>query len=144
MNVDATQTGIVFQYHQVQMIVGISCLVVVFQDVLNQGRYRFQIFQTETSLIRIDYHKLITCLELQPSTQKLFNVELISLIKVCCVLIIGVLRQIVLVRKKRSDTTQLQNTLASIQNRKLIYARKVFATMSSDELKKAIKEILLR
>ena len=82
MNVDATQTGIVFQYHQVQMIVGISCLVVVFQDVLNQGRYRFQIFQTETSLIRIDYHKLITCLELQPSTQKLFNVELISLIKV--------------------------------------------------------------
>lgn len=82
MNVDATQTGIVFQYHQVQMIVGISCLVVVFQDVLNQGRYRFQIFQTETSLIRIDYHKLITCLELQPSTQKLLNVELISLIKV--------------------------------------------------------------
>ena len=82
MNVDATQTGIVFQYHQVQMIVGISCLVVVFQDVLNQGRYRFQIFQIETSLIRIDYHKLITCLELQPSTQKLLNVELISLIKV--------------------------------------------------------------
>ena len=28
----------------------------------------------------IDYHKLITCLELQPSTQKLLNVELISLI----------------------------------------------------------------
>ena len=43
MNVDATQTGIVFQYHQVQMIVGISCLVVVFQDVLNQGRYRFHL-----------------------------------------------------------------------------------------------------
>ena len=34
MNVDATQTGIVFQYHQVQMIVGISCLVVVFQEML--------------------------------------------------------------------------------------------------------------
>jgi len=48
-----------------------------------------------------------------------------------------VLRQIVLVRKKRSDTTQLQNTLAAIQNRKLIYARKVFATMSSGEFKKA-------
>jgi hypothetical protein len=47
-----------------------------------------------------------------------------------------VLRQIVLVRKKRSDTTQLQNTLASIQNRKLIYARKVFATMSSGKFKK--------
>ncbi len=82
MNVDATQTGIVFQYHQVQMVVGISCLVVVFQDVLNQGGYRFQIFQTETSLIRINHYKLITCLELQPSTQKLLNVELISLIKV--------------------------------------------------------------
>ena len=82
MNVNATQTGIVFQYHQVQMIVGISCFLVVFQDVLNQGRYRFQIFQTETSLIRIDYHKFITCLELQPSTQKLLNVELIFLIKV--------------------------------------------------------------
>ena len=26
------------RYHQVQMIVGISCLVVVFQDVLNQGK----------------------------------------------------------------------------------------------------------
>ena len=50
--------------------------------------------------------------------------------------IIGVLCQIVLVRKKWSDTTQLQNTLAAIQNRKLIYARKVFATMSSDEFKK--------
>jgi hypothetical protein len=47
-----------------------------------------------------------------------------------------VLRQIVLVRKKRSDTTQLQNTLAAIQNRKLIYARKVFATMSSGKFKK--------
>jgi hypothetical protein len=47
-----------------------------------------------------------------------------------------VLRQIVLVRKKRSDTTQLQNTLAAIQNRKLIYARKVFATKSSGEFPK--------
>jgi len=47
-----------------------------------------------------------------------------------------VLRQIVLVRKKRSDTTQLQNTLAAIQNRKLIYARKVFAIMSSGKFKK--------
>jgi len=39
-------------------------------------------------------------------------------------------------RSPRSDTTQLQNTLAAIQNRKLIYARKVFATLSSDEFKK--------
>ena len=46
------------------------------------------------------------------------------------------LREIIFIRQKWSDTTQLQNTLAAIQNRKLIYARKVFATMSSDELKK--------
>ncbi len=72
MNVDANQTGIVFQYHQVQIIVGyfLPCGRVP-KNVRNEGRYRFQIFQTETSLIRIDYHKLITCLELQPSTQKL-------------------------------------------------------------------------
>ena len=41
MNVDATQTGIVFQYHQVQMIVGISCLVVVFQEDVYKRQFTY-------------------------------------------------------------------------------------------------------
>ena len=81
MNVDAADRDSV-QYHQVQNGCQYFLPCGRVPRCFNQGRYRFQIFQTETSLIRIDYHKLITCLELQPSTQKLFNVELISLIKV--------------------------------------------------------------
>ena len=56
-NVDTTQTGIVFQYLQVQMIISISCLVVLFQNVLDQGRYSFQIFQMQTSFI--NRHRLL-------------------------------------------------------------------------------------
>ena len=37
MNVDTMLTGIVFQYLQVQMIISISCLFVLFQNVLDQA-----------------------------------------------------------------------------------------------------------
>ena len=43
------------------------------------------------------------------------------------------------------DSAQLQDTLAAIHDRKLVPAHKLFATMSSDELKKmaaTIKEFL--
>ena len=55
------------------------------------------------------------------------------------------LGQIVLVAQKWADTAQLQDALATIQNSKLIPAHQLFATMSSDELKKmaaTIKEFL--
>ena len=54
------------------------------------------------------------------------------------------LGQIVLVAQKWADTAQLQDALATIQNSKLIPAHQLFATMSSDELKKVatIKEFL--
>ncbi|MFQ7107289.1 MAG: hypothetical protein ACLRQ4_19120, partial [Neglectibacter timonensis] len=61
-----------------------------------------------------------------------------------CVFVIRVLGQIVFVGQEGPDTTQLQDALAAIQDSQLIPAHELFATMSSDELKKAIKEILLR
>uniref|UniRef100_UPI003FEFC39D hypothetical protein n=1 Tax=Candidatus Ventrimonas sp. TaxID=3048889 RepID=UPI003FEFC39D len=42
----------------------------------------------------------------------------------------------VLIRKERTHTAQLEDTLASIHNRKLILAHQLFATLSSDEFKK--------
>ena len=83
-------------------------------------------------------------LEFQPCGQECFNVKSVLIIRVGSVLEIGVLGNVVLVRKKRTHTAQLENTLAAIHNSKLILAHQLFATMSSDELKKAIKEILLR
>jgi len=49
-----------------------------------------------------------------------------------------------LVTEKWSYTPKLQDTFAAIHDRKFVPAHQFFATMSSDELKKAIKEILLR
>ena len=83
-------------------------------------------------------------LEFQPCGQECFNVKSVLVIRVGSVLEIGVLGDVVLIRKERTHTAQLEDTLAAIHNSKLILAHQLFATMSSDELKKAIKEILLR
>ena len=83
-------------------------------------------------------------LEFQPCGQECFNIKSVLVIRVGSVLEIGVLGDVVLIRKERTHTTQLEDTLASIHNSKLILAHQLFATMSSDELKKVatIKEFL--
>ena len=71
--------------------------------------------------------------------KELSNVECVFFVIVCCQLEIGMLRQIVLVGEKGSDTTQLKDTLSTIQDCQLILRHEFFATMSSDEFKKGKK-----
>ena len=78
------------------------------------------------------------------SVQELLDVECVLGIVVGRELIVGMLGQIVLVREERPHSSKLQDAFAAVQHRQLVPAHKLFATMSSDELKKAIKEILLR
>ena len=46
------------------------------------------------------------------------------------------LGDVVLVREERPHTAQLEDTLAAVHDGQFILAHKLFATMSSDELKK--------
>jgi len=78
------------------------------------------------------------------SIQELLDIEGVLGVIIGGVLVVRVLGQVVLVAQKWAHATKLQDALAAIQNCQLIPAHKFFATMSSDELKKAIKEILLR
>ena len=75
-------------------------------------------------------------LEFQPCGQECFNVKRVLVIRVGSVLEIGVLGNVVLIRKEWTHTAQLEDTLAAVHNGKLILAHQLFATMSSDELKK--------
>ena len=76
-------------------------------------------------------------LEFQPCRQECFNVKSVLFVCVGCVFEIGVLGDVILIRKERTHTAQLEDTLASIHNSKLILAHQLFATMSSGEFKKA-------
>ena len=76
--------------------------------------------------------------------QVAFYIESVLLIKVRQFFVPLMLRNVELVAQKWPDSAQLQDALAAIHDRKFVPAHKLFATMSSDELKKAIKEILLR
>ena len=75
-------------------------------------------------------------LEFQPCGQECFNVKSVLIVRVGSVLEIGVLGNVVLIRKERTHTTQLEDTLAAIHNSKLILAHQLFATMSSGKFKK--------
>ena len=65
-------------------------------------------------------------------------------IGICCVLVLGMLRQIVLLGVERTDALHLDDAAAGGHDGQLIHAHQFFATMSSDELKKVatIKEFL--
>ena len=73
-----------------------------------------------------------------------FNVKGVFLVGVGKVLVAGMLCYIKLVAEKRPHPSQLQDTLASVHHRDLVLGHQLFATMSSDELKKVatIKEFL--
>ena len=78
------------------------------------------------------------------SVQELLDIEGVLGVIIGGVLVVRVLGQVVFVRKERSDTTKLQDAFAAIQHRQFIPAHKLFATMSSGELKKVanIKEFI--
>lgn len=61
------------------------------------------------------------------------------------VFIAGVAGDVVFLTEKRPHAAHLQNTLASVHRCNFVLAHQLFATMSSDELKKqvTIKEIYL-
>ena len=61
---------------------------------------------------------------------------LIFLVIVRCITIERVLGEVIFTGQKRAHTTELEDALAAIQNGKLVHTHKLFATMSSDELKK--------
>ena len=81
-------------------------------------------------------------LEFQPCGQECFNVKSVLIVRVGSVLEIGMLGDVVLVRKERAHTTQLEDALVSVQRCKLILAHQLFATMSSDEFKNKQKNPL--
>ena len=65
-------------------------------------------------------------------------------IGICCVLVLGMLRQIVLLGVERTDALHLDDAAAGGHDGQLIHAHQFFATMSSGELKKVanIKEFI--
>ena len=74
-------------------------------------------------------------LEFQPCGQECFNVKSVLVIRVGSVLEIGVLGDVVLIRKERTHTAQLEDALVSVHRCKLILAHQLFATLSSGEFK---------
>lgn len=68
--------------------------------------------------------------------QKTLYVKGVFLVIIRCVAVEGMLGEIIFVGQKRADAAKLQDALAAIQHGKLIHAHQLFATMSSDELKK--------
>ena len=73
--------------------------------------------------ISIHHDELITGVDFFFSVQIFFNIEGVFGVVVGGQLVVGMLGQIVFVRKKWSDTTQLQNALAAVQHRKLVPAQ---------------------
>ena len=67
--------------------------------------------------ISIHHDELIIGVDFFFSVQIFFNIESVFGVIVRGQLVVGMLGQIVLVRKKRSDATQLQNALAAVQHR---------------------------
>ena len=67
--------------------------------------------------ISINHNKFIIGIDFFFSVQIFFNIEGVFGVVVGGQLVVGMLGQVVLVRKKWSDTTQLQNALAAVQHR---------------------------
>lgn len=65
-------------------------------------------------------------LEFQPCGQECFNVKSVLIIRVGSVLEIGVLGNVVLIRKERAHTAQLEDALVSVHRCKLILAHQLF------------------
>ena len=66
-------------------------------------------------------------LEFQPCGQESFNVKSVLVIRISSVLEIGVLGDVVLIRKEWPHTAQLEDTLAAIHDCKLILTHQLFS-----------------
>ena len=90
---------------------------------------------------RIDFIHLADCVRFQTEAvgQETLYVQFVSLVKIGCVLIVGVLGDVVFVGQKWANPSELKDTLAAVHDSQLILAHKLFATMSSDEFKKGQK-----
>ena len=67
--------------------------------------------------ISVHHDELITGVDFFSSVQIFFNIEDIFGVVIRGQLIVGVLGQVVFVRKEGAHTTQLQNALAAVQHR---------------------------
>ena len=72
----------------------------------------------------------------QPCGEVFLDIEGVPWVRVRQILIIGVTGDVVLIREEGAHAPKLQDALAAVQHRQLVYRGKVFATMSSDEFKK--------
>ncbi len=74
----------------------------------------------------------------------LLHVKGVFLVCVGQIFIVRVLRDVEFIRKERAHTSKLQDTFSTVHDRDFVLCHKLFATMSSDELKKVatIKEFL--
>ena len=68
-------------------------------------------------------------LEFQPGGQELLDVKGVLGVRIGCELEIGVFGDVVLVRKERPHTAQLEDALASIHDGQFILAHKLFAEL---------------
>lgn len=66
---------------------------------------------------------------LQPDGQETLYVKGVSLVAVRQILVVGVLRDVVLVRQEGPDAAQLQDALAAVQDRQLVHAGKLLAQL---------------
>ena len=67
--------------------------------------------------------------KLQPMLQVFLHVEGVTLIEIRCELIVRVLRDVVFVREKWTDTAKLEDTLASVQHGQLVNAHQLLAEL---------------
>ena len=75
----------------------------------------------------------------------LFHIKGVFRVCVGQVLVFRVLRDVEFIREERAHTSKLQDTFPAVHDRDFVLRHKLFATMSSDELKKmaaTIKEFL--
>ena len=78
---------------------------------------------------------LIVCFQLHSPVQILFDVKSVFLVVIGCVLVVGMLRDVVLVRKERSDAPELQDALAAVHDSQFIPAHQLPSILSSDEFR---------
>ena len=81
-------------------------------------------------------------LEFQPSRQKRLNIKGVFGVRIGCVFEIGVLGDVVLIRKEGPHTAQLEDALAAVHDGQLVLAHQLFAILSSDELEQKCSPFL--
>ena len=89
--------------------------------------------------LSLHHIKDLILFQLHPPVQVFLDVKSVFLVVIGRVLVVRMLGDVVLVRKERSDATELKDALAAVHDSQLIPAHQLFATMSSDEFKKGQK-----